>query len=265
MKDYLRTRGVEFDAINLQSNPEGYEELKGRNIRTLPAISVGDRFINVEAFSTKYRELDALLGLGEAAKALIPGPELVDRAILLLTAAMRYARQLPRDRYDDKIPGMKGEPLRLNDGTVVRQPDGTPYVPHDTNIGLVRHIIGHGKKFEVIAKAPGAEGYDRIEKLAPLGEPDARTDLPEMIAQTDQIVLEIRQWWDETRGHDLDCEVNAVFGKNSLHEVLQGMTYGLAQHSRQLIHVLRAMDIEPIKPLTDAAYEGLNLPEVVWG
>ena len=86
-----------------------------------------------------------------------------------------------------------------------------------------------------------------------------------MIAQADQIVFGIRQWWDETGGRDLESEVNAVFGKNSLHEVLQGMTYGLAQHSRQLIHVLRAMDIEPIEPLTDAAYEGLNLPEVVWG
>ena len=234
-------------------------------MRTLPAISVGDHFINVDAFSTKYRELDSLLGLGEPAKALIPGPELVDRAIFLLTAAIRYAQQLPRDRYDDRIPGMKGEPLRTKDGELVRLADGTPYVPHDTNIGLVRHIVGHGRKFEVIAKAPGAEGYDRIEILAPLGEPDTHADLPEMARQVDQIVGGIRQWWDETGGRDLECEVNALFGKNSLHEVLQGMTYGLAQHTRQLMHVLRAMGIEPIDPLTEDAYRGLNLPEVVWG
>ncbi len=231
----------------------------------MPAISVDDHFINVDAFSTKYRELDALLGLGEPEKALIPGPEMVDRAIFLLAAAIRFARQLPRDRYEDKIPGMKGEPLRTSDGALVRYPDGAPYVPHDTNIGLVRHIVGHGAKFEIIAKAPQAEGYDSVEKLAVLGEPDLHTDLPEMAAQVDQIILGIRRWWGETGEQDLDCEVDAVFGKNSLHEVLQGLTYGLAQHSRQLMHVLRAMDIEPDQPLTDAAYQDLNLPEVVWG
>jgi hypothetical protein len=256
VKDHLRTRGVEFDAVNLQADASAVEELRARQMQSLPVLAVGDRFL-----ATPHAdEIDALFGFDPAPAFVLSEDDLIERAQALLAAAVRFGRQLPPERYDDPTPGMENaDALLLPDGTRVLLPDGRPYIPHATSLGLLRHILGHGAKFLLLAVDPGNERFARAELFAPYGEPDDRLGLAEIERIADEIGLAIR-----------DCRPNLAYpvetfmGTKTVHEMLQAMTYSLAQHTRQLESILVSLGIEPDGGLTESAYRGLGMPDAIW-
>lgn len=219
-------------------------------------MAIGERFL---AFP-QLHELDAALGVDSEGEQLLPGDELVERARTLLAAAARFARQLPRGHYDDPTPGSDASgPLILPDGTEVRLPDGTPYMPHATSLGLVRHIVGHGAKALLLVEDPGADAVANAATFGPFGEPAAGVPMEGILAEIERLRAGLA-----ARRPDLGRLIVTYMGEKTVHQVIGANTYSLAQHTRQLESILRSLGLEPDRALGEADYEGLGLPEAVW-
>lgn len=260
VKGHLAARGVEFVAIDVTSDPSAREELEARGVRGLPVVTVGDRHV----LGFDLGQVDALIGTAGVSVEL-SGNEIVARATRLLAAATRFACQLPAARYDDPCPGMENvkAPFVLAGGHVLVLSDGTPYVPHGTLLGLYRHILGHGEKFRHFVQNPAGD-YSDPGRYAQFGEPLPGLSLRQLAELEQSISKDIQHWWRQTSGRDLEQPIPIFFGPQTLRQLLQRETYALAQHTRQLMHVLRLLQIEPDRPVGEAEYAGLSIPEGVW-
>lgn len=261
VKGHLAARGVEFDAIDITTDHAALGDLRRHGVRGLPVVGVGDRYI----LGLDLAQVDELLGLSPAPARALPGDELVDRAIRLLAAASRYARQLPQSRYDTPFPGMENvkPPFALAGGHVLAYPNGVPYVPHGTYLGLYRHIIAHGAHFQRFVEAPDAD-YTSLGHYSQYGEatPDVTLDELERIAAATSNA--IGAWWQRASEADLARVLDTYVGRQTLQQMLQRELYSLAQHTRQLMHILLLLGIEPDGPIGAREYDGLNVPEGVW-
>lgn len=261
VKDYLRARGVEFDAFDITSDPDAAQDLQGREIRSVPVVALGDDYV----VGWDTTQVDALLGMGSEHVRLLPGAELVARAATLLAAAARYAQQLPSEHYDDSIPGSEQVqlPVVMPGGTVLVREDGRYYVPHATNIQLARHAVGHGLKFLALAQEPDAD-YSDISQWILIGEPDDSLDVRAIGELAAQMIKDVHAWWDQIPKPDLERLVSTHWGMQSLHRLLHSQVYSMTQHSRQLMSVLVDLGIEPDGPLDAGDYVGLQLPDGIW-
>jgi hypothetical protein len=244
------------------ADPAAMEEFHARGVNSLPLVTRGDRY----ATGFDLAQIDDLLDIARDTDGRsLTGAELVDRALRILPAAMRFARQLPPARYEEEIPGMEGVtiPLILPDGTPMLLDDDTPYVPHRTYLGLVRHIVGHGAKFAWLAENPDVD-ISHPAKFASLGEPEESLGVEQLAERAQVSVDEIHRWWDATAGSNLESVMNTYMGPQTLHDMLQFTVNSLAQHTRQLMSALREWGIEPDGPIGEAEYEGLRLPAGVW-
>ncbi|MES2564864.1 MAG: DinB family protein, partial [Pseudomonadota bacterium] len=71
-------------------------------------------------------------------------------------------------------------------------------------------------------------------------------------------------WWAALEDRKLTRVLKTYYGDTDAHKVFERVTWHSAQHCRQLIEVLRRMDIEPDQPLTAQDLAGLPLPERLW-
>jgi hypothetical protein len=241
--------------VNLQTERDRVDDLRQYRVFSLPVVAVGDSVLG----SPQLHEIDAALGFDSEADALLPGPVLVERVRALLAAGIRYANQLPRVRYDDPTPGAEETgPLVLPDGTEVVLPDGRPYMPHATSIGLVCHIVGHGAKIVMLVEKPDSALFVDVARLGPYGEPDDRLPLEKIVAEAERAREGLRGARPE-----LDRVIETYMGQVTVHGLLQVMTYSVAQHTRQLENIVLGLGIDPDGPLGDEL-EGLGLPAAVW-
>jgi hypothetical protein len=258
----LRQKGVEFDAVNLQDDPDEVDKLALVGMSALPVVAVAGRYV----MGANRADVDRLLDLAHQPESLLDAAALVDRTTRLLAAAARYARQIPAERVDEPIPGMEDVdgPLLLADGTPVLGPDGRPFVPHRTQLGLVRHIAGHGAKFLLLASDRAAGEYAAMATYLPFGEPS--DDLgPHALADIlETAVADIASWWRTTRDAPLDQMLETFWGTHTLRSVLNDNTYSLAQHVRQLMALLVDAVIRPNGPLGVDDFHGITLPERIW-
>ena len=61
-----------------------------------------------------------------------------------------------------------------------------------------------------------------------------------------------------------DDEVATFFGPMTLHAVLERCTWHAVQHVRQQAMLLERLGIAPDRPLGEAEFAGLPLPQGVW-
>jgi len=213
--------------------------------------------------------VDELLGFGgDSDDEALPAPELVDRFASLVAAAVRFMRQLPPEHYDDLTPGMTREkgPVTLSDGTPLFLPNGKAFVPHQTYLGLARHIVAHAVKHQHLIGPPAnTAALESVEVYGPLGEPDEGLDVAALIEIAERAVLDVRRWSEgETAARDLSRVLETFWGQETLHKVLHRNTYSLAQHTRQLMSVLKMLDIVPDGPLRERDFKGISLPARLW-
>lgn len=260
VKGYLAARGVEFVAVDVTSEKDALRELRERGIRGIPVVSRGDRYV----VGLDLAQVDELVGLASTS-CVVPADELAARAVRLLEAATRYAQQLPPSHYDDPFPGLEGvkPPFALPDGHVFVLEDGTPYVPHGTYLGLFRHIIGHGAHFRRFLERPG-DDYTSLGLYSQFGEPSLKLSPAELARLCNSIARDIADWWRIHPDKQLDRMLDTFAGPQTLHQMLQRETYSLAQHTRQLMHLLLLLGVEPDGRIGESEFAGLDVPAGIW-
>jgi hypothetical protein len=253
--------------VNLWEDPAAADELREAGLRGVPVVRVGEHL----TLGLDAARVDELLGLDrDTSAAAYSGEELLDRSALLLGAAARFARELPPEHYDDETPrppGVEGpvEGMRLPDGRPVLFPDGSPYVPHPTYLGLVRHLAGHGTKLLYLAQDPAVPLYAQFEPWVPFGEPDPSWRADDVLDRLDEVVRELRALVAAPQPNDYTRIVTAYDGRrHAVRDGLQANTYSIAQHTRQLMDLLERVGVEPEQPLRSGDYEGLGVPARVW-
>src|SRR3546814_14489800 len=70
----------------------------------------------------------------------------------------------------------------------------------------------------------------------------------------------VNAWWDTARNGSFQDKVATYYGPQPLRDLLERTTWHSGQHVRQVMMILRDMDIEPDRPLTDADFAGLPMP-----
>lgn len=250
--------------MNVVSDEDGAQILEALGVKALPAVVKGESVV----VGFDLAEVERLVGWSsDGAGTPLPGEALVARSRRLLDSAARYACQLPPSHYDDVIPGMEDTdgPFRLPDGRSLRFPDGKPFVPHRTSLGLVRHILAHGVKFLVMVQARDLDDLSDLATFGLLGEPPESVTVSWLVDEMTRVVDDIQRCWQEpVLRPDLDRMVDTFAGPKPLYDMLEAMTYSLAQHTRQLMTILVGLGIDPDGPLTEADYQGLGLPARVW-
>jgi glutaredoxin 3 len=261
LKGYLADRGIAFNAINVQSDPAAFDDMKRAGIQSVPVVRVGERW----ATGMDLRQVDELLGLTkDPASRVLPIEELTERAAGFLDAACRFARQLPADHYNDPTPTMEKFERAM---WIMR--DGTEYIPHRSSKLLVHHIAGHGEKFWRFALSADGRyelGYaiDSSGDQAAFGEPDDATPMYRVIDQMELTASDIRSWGRLNSQCDLSGMVQTHYGPQTSHQLLQSNLCSMAQHSRQLTDIIDRLGIAPEGPIESQMLEGLLIPTGVW-
>ena len=231
-KEFLRSHGIDYDSINIAESPSGLEKLSKHGIKAVPVLMQGDRFMFAQVLS----EVANFLGIENDNGVPLAPEQLVARLITVFTGAQRYARQIPVSHLNHMLPG-RARSYRE----------------------LAYHIFRVGECF--LKATEGATLTDG-DLNKPPGD-HLRTG--EEIAVYGQKILEaVQTWWERTRDSTGEQIIATYFGPQPLHVVLERTTWHSAQHVRQLMMVLKTLNIEPEGPLLPETLAGLPLPEKVW-
>jgi glutaredoxin len=231
-KEFLTSRGVDYESINVHGNPAAMEELRKLGARSVPVVARGDRF----AYAQTLADVVALLGLDVRLQERLAPDELVGKLDLVLTAAARYVRQIPLERLDRPFRN-RNRPIRV----------------------LGHHVFRIPEAFLEVAPA-GPLSYERIMK-----EPGPEIRTGDDIAGYGAAVLaRFKQWWAVFPDRSCRGTMDTYFGKHSVHEVLERTVWHPAQHTRQLLLILDDLGIEPEGRITRADLAGLPLPDKAW-
>jgi glutaredoxin len=231
-KEFLTKQGIEYESINVQGNDEGAAELERLGARSLPVVSLGDRYTLCQSFGEVLKFLDLKVRLADP----LPPAELFQKIDLVLTAAARYTRQFPEEQ------------LKVNFRDRLR------------TVGAVAFHI-----FRVVEMAIDAVEGKRLNS-------EGFSDLPPPDWNGERIAdwgLQVRDralaWWSKQTDRELKYKVETYYGQREFHDVLDRTAWHAAQHTRQLILMLETGGTKADRPLTADDLKGLPVPDEVWG
>ncbi len=232
VREFLWSRGVGFDSINVLESEDGRAELRRLGARSVPVVARGEAFV----FAQSIRDVVAFLGLDAAPGPELSPRELVDRLDLILSAAGRYTLQMPDAELETQQPNRPRSYRELLHH-IFRIPDA-----------FLEMTRGRTLDYEMLVAPPPAEMRTTAE-IAAYGEGVRRGVLA---------------WWN-ARG-DKTCSegVPTYYGTQPLHDVLERTTWHPCQHVRQLMSLLERLGIPPDEPLSAQNLAGLPLPAGVW-
>ena len=228
----LSSWDVEFDAVNVEDNPTAKQELRRVGVTTVPAVVRGEQA--VEGWNP--HAVAQLLGVPYAQAERLSPAELIERLDRILAAAQRAIRQVPVDKLELKSPD-RDRPVRQ----------------------LGYHI------FRLSAAFPDGVEQERFpyEWLVEPAPPEIR-DGEAIAGYGERVRSRLRDWFSRAEAGVYARTVSTYAGPQSAHELLERTTWHAAQHLRQLYAFLEMMGIQPDRPLGDADFEGLPLPEALW-
>lgn len=257
---YLTKRGVEFDDIDVTRDKEALKVLGSLGAKAIPAVTKNGRFV----LGYDLEQIDDLVGLTRHGVRL-GNDELIDRLISLTEAWIRFSNQIPPAHYNDVTPGLEGVKAFVQpDGHVFVRADGQPFTPHGTYFGLVGHILHHVSRVRLSIKEPTSLVFSTESLYAEYGEPLPDVPMKEVIAVGQSELDYIRDWRSGASKLYLDNVLNTFLGPQTLHQMLSREAYSLAQHTRQLMTILRDLGIGPDGPIGEAEYAGLHVPQNIW-
>jgi len=100
VREFLGSRGIGFDSINVLESEDGRAALRRLGARSVPVVARGDAFV----FAQSIRDVVAFLGLDAAPGPELSPQELVGKLDLILSAAGRYTLQMPEAALETQQP-----------------------------------------------------------------------------------------------------------------------------------------------------------------
>ena len=263
LKGYLRTNGIDFNAVNVMEDPDAFETMKRHGIASLPVLRKGDRWES----GVDLKHVDALLGLsgGAAGEAKVLGAaELCARVAHVLEVAAQAASVVPKEHHDDPTPTMESFKA-----PVLFMRDGAPFIPHGTTKSLFVHLTGHGEKFRRLVLA--ADGtYDMGFKWvadgeeAAFGEVDLATPLYRVVMQAELLAKDIRAWGKAHPDADLSRPEDSHYGVQTTAHLMQAQLCSVVQHARQMLQVVESLGLTPPVRIDPADLDGLQMSPGIW-
>ncbi len=232
VREFLWSRGVDFDSINVLESEDGRAELRRLGARSVPVVARGEAFV----FAQSIRDVVAFLGLDAAPGPELSPRELVDRLDLILSAAQRYTLQMPESELETQQPN-RPRSYRALLHHIFRIPDA-----------FLEMTRGRTLSYEMLVAPPPAE-MRTTGDIAAYGEGVRRGVLA---------------WWNARGDKTCSERVPTYYGAQPLHDVLERTTWHPCQHARQLMSLLERLGIPPDRPLSAEDLAGLPLPEGVW-
>ena len=229
-KEFLATRGIVYESINVRARPEAMEELATLGAQSVPVVAQGKRFV----FAQDLGDLARFIGV-EFDRAQLPPAELVQRIDLILAATQRFLGQFPPADLEEGLPGRERTILDLG--------------YHIFVIPAAFLDAAHGAQltFDYFERTPG---------------PDMRSvDRVSAYGQTVRDAL--ATWWRTADAGRLGT-LDTYYGIHPTERVLERTAWHAAQHARQLMALLEQRGIAPDGPLGEAELDGLPLPEGVY-
>lgn len=233
----MAARGVDFESVNVQDDPEGLAELRRLGARSVPVVSVGDKW----TFTQTFDDVCKMLGIEYDDTPQLSPEDLARKTDMILAAAERFVRQLPPDQFEQNVRTRKR-----------------------AYKNLCYHIFRLTESFlDVVIDGGGKEKFtrDHMNPLCP-----AHLKSFEDIADFGASVRKrFNDWWANKGDVSFDRIVPTYYGDKKMHYVFERLTWHPGQHVRQLMMLLREdFKIEPKQPLQDSDFAGLPIPEKAW-
>ena len=229
-KEFLATRGITYESINVHAQPEAMEELAELGARSVPVVALGKRFV----FAQDLGDLARFIGVAFD-RELLPPAELVRKLDLILAATQRYLGQFTAADLEEGLPGRERTILDLGYHIFV--------IP----AAFLDAAGGARLTFDYFERTPG---------------PDMRS-AAQVSAHGQTVRDALASWW---RGADAGRlgTLDTYYGIHPAENVLERTAWHAAQHARQLMALLEQRGIAPDGALGDDALAGLPLPEEVY-
>lgn len=231
MKEFLSARAVDFESIDVANDPVGAAQLRRSGLRGLPVVAHNGEFV----FGQDLAQVAQLLGLSYEARPALDAAMLGKRLETVLTAALRFAAQIPAERLHDKLPHRDRSYLTL-----------------------ANHIAQIPADF--IAVINGAE----LRGPLAASLPEVNQSVAQLQQQAAATMTTLGNGLRDIDNDRLQGEIVTYFGKQTLHQGLERCVWHVAQHARQLMMVLEMLQIEPEQPLTARDFANLPMPQQVW-
>lgn len=229
-KEFLSRHGIAYKSINVRASAEAMAALEALGARSVPVIARGGAF----CFAQELDDVARFLGLDWKAERL-PVATLIERVQSLLRVSERLARQMPNAAFETPIQGR----------------------PDRTFGDIPFHIAMIVEGFLDAAKGD-ALTFQHFERRA---EGASRT--PDGVAHS---ISETAARFAAWRAHGVAPEqsLRTYYGTQPLPGVLERTAWHVAQHARQLEHIIRGLGLAPAAALGAPELAGLPLPEGVW-
>jgi glutaredoxin len=233
-KEFLTKHGVAFVSINVLEDKAAFDELATIGVRRVPIVRRGKDWVDGQVLS----DLARIAGVNLRVQSILAPAELALRVDAILSAAQRFAAQIPEETLDTLLPKRPRSYRQL--------------VSHIAQIvEAFLDLVERGRRLELAAYNQDVPAHVR-----------SRAELVQFVAQVQQ---RFDAWWQregETIRYSAPADV--YYGQQSLHEFFERTTWHAGQHTRQLQLVVEKLGIDPNRPLIASDLAGLPMPENVW-
>ncbi len=205
-------------------------QLQKLGLRTVPVLSRGDKYI----FGQNTQQIIDFIGLNEDGGPQLSVQQLHERVVKFMGAALELIPLMPYEKLGTHVPGR----------------------PRSYRT-LAFHL------FRVIDAFIGAnEGTTLMQEMF-REEPaaDARTDT--LVEYGKKVRQRYLDWWARN-DHAASKTLETYYGPQTLHELLERTTWHSGQHVRQYMMLLEKEGVSHHRPLVDADFAKLPMPQNVW-
>jgi hypothetical protein len=209
---------------------DGMAQLQKLGLRTVPVLSRGDKYI----FGQNTQQIIDFVGLNEDGGPQLSVDQLNARVDKFMSAAIELFPLMPYDRLGTHVPG-RPRSYRTLAFHLFRVVDA--FIGTNEGIALEK---------EMFAEEPAA---------------DAATDV--LVAYGKQVQKRYREWWARN-DHAASKKLETYYGPQTLHELLERTTWHSGQHVRQYMMLLEKEGVSHHRPLVDADFAKLPMPQNVW-
>jgi hypothetical protein len=228
----LSSWGIAFEGVDVEAHPERNGDLKRLGIPKVPATITGDdRFVH----GWNPQALAELVGVRYDDGGRLSPDELARRLDLVLAAAQRAIRQVPREHLGMKGPGRDRS---------------------------VRDLAFHIFRLSLGFREAREQGLFTQDMLNPTPPPGVETG-DDVARYGDTVRQRLTEYYAKPGWCDGDT--NTYYGTHTTHEFMERTTWHAAQHLRQIYWLLERVGVTPDARLTDdGELAGLPFPREVW-